>query len=44
MLGTNSFVDPVEKLSLVVTIQNRPPFTRSCLTYGMRNPLYAALD
>ena len=44
MLGTNSFVDPVEKLSLVVAIQNRPPFTRSCLTYGLRNPLYAALD
>ena len=44
MLGTNSFVDPVEKLSLVVTIQNRPPFTRSCLTWALRNPLYAALD
>ena len=44
VLGTNSFVDPVERLSLVVTIQNRPPFTRSVLTYGLRNPLYAALD
>ena len=43
MLGTNSFVDPVEKLSLVVAVQNRPPFTRSVLTYGRRNPLYAAL-
>ncbi len=44
MLGTNSFVDPVEKLSLVVMIQNAPAFTRTCLTYGLRNPLYAALD
>ncbi len=43
-LGTNSFVDPVEKLSLVVMIQNEPPFTTSTLTYGLRNPLYAALD
>ncbi|MBQ9727508.1 MAG: beta-lactamase family protein [Kiritimatiellae bacterium] len=43
-LGTNSFVDPVEKLSLVVTIQNEPPFTTSNLTWGLRNPLYAALD
>ena len=44
MLGTNSFVDPVEKLSLAVMIQNAPPFTRSMLTCGLRNPLYAALD
>ena len=43
-LGTNSFVDPVERLSLVVMIQNEPPFTTSTLTYGLRNPLYAALD
>ena len=43
-LGTNSFVDPVEKLSLVVMIQNEPPYTTSTLTWGLRNPLYAALD
>lgn len=43
-LGTNSFVDPVEKLSLVVMIQNEPPFTTRNLTWGLRNPLYAALD
>ena len=43
-LGTNSFVDPVERLSLVVMIQNEPPFTTRNLTWGLRNPLYAALD
>ena len=43
-LGTNSFVDPVERLSLVVMIQNEPPFTTKNLTWGMRNPLYAALS
>lgn len=43
-LGTNSFVDPVERLSLVVMIQNQPPFTTRNLTWGLRNPLYAALE
>ena len=43
-LGTNSFVDPVERLSLVVMIQNEPPFTTRNLTWGLRNPLYAALQ
>lgn len=43
-LGTNSFVDPVERLSLIVMIQNEPPFTTRNLTWGLRNPLYAALD
>ena len=43
-LGTNSFVDPVEKLSLIVMVQHLPSFTPRCLTWAMRPPVYAALD
>ena len=43
-LGTNSFVDPVEKLSLIVMVQYLPSATPRCLTWAMRPPVYAALD
>ena len=42
-LGTNSFVDPVERLSVIVMIQNAPPFGTRNLTWSLRNPAYAAL-
>ncbi len=42
-LGTNSFVDPVERLSVIVMIQNAPPFGVRNLTWSLRNPAYAAL-
>lgn len=43
-LGTNSYVDPVRKLSLIVLLQNNPPWTRSGITFTMRSPLAAAID
>ena len=43
-LGTSSFVDPVENLSLIVLLQNHEGDTSRGLTGAMRPPLYAALD
>lgn len=43
-LGTNSFADPVEKLSLIVLLQGLPSATVRQLPWAMRPPVYAALD
>ena len=43
-LGTSSFADPVEKLSLIVMLQNHAGDTMRSLTAAMRPPLYAALE